>query len=145
MNDFDSAPGRAVPQEEEILRATDPHSAGGGTQRPNRIGSGAIPSDQRTIDRWFDTTAFTAPTQYTFGNSGTGILEGPGLFNVNLSLVRQFLLTERLRLNLRGEAFNSFNRANFSNPSASVGSSSAGQISATGAARVLQVAVKLDF
>jgi hypothetical protein len=45
------------------------NSTGGGTQRPNRIGSGAFPSGQRSIDHWFDPSAFVAPAQYTFGNS----------------------------------------------------------------------------
>lgn len=121
------------------------NSTGGGTQRPNRIGSGVLPASKRNIDHWFDSSAFVAPAQYTFGNSGTGILNGPGYFNVDLGLVRQFYVTERFRLDLRGEAFNAFNRANFGNPSASIGSSTAGQISSTSAARIMQVALKLNF
>ncbi|HEY9138363.1 MAG TPA: TonB-dependent receptor [Terriglobus sp.] len=120
------------------------NSAGGGTQRPNRVGSGTL-SSGRTINHWFDTTAFAAPAQYTFGNSGTGILRGPGYFNVDMTLERHILFGDRYDLNLRGEAFNTFNRANFNNPAATIGSPTAGVISSTQAARILQLAVKLSF
>jgi hypothetical protein len=120
------------------------NSAGGGTQRPNRIGSGKLASG-RTTSRYFDTSAFVAPQLYSFGNSGTGILTGPGYFNVDLTLERQFVLTERVRADLRGESFNTFNRANFNNPNATIGTTTAGVISSTQSPRVLQVALKVTF
>ena len=50
--------------------------------RPNRIADGTLPSDQRTVDRWFDTNAFVALTASTpnqiFGNSGVGVSARPG-------------------------------------------------------------------
>jgi hypothetical protein len=120
------------------------NSAGGGTQRPDRIGSGRLASG-RTTSRYFDTAAFTAPALYSFGNSGTGILIGPGYFNVDLTLERQFVVTERIRADLRGESFNTFNRANFNNPNATIGTTTAGVISSTQSPRVLQVALKVAF
>jgi len=120
------------------------NSAGGGTQRPDRIGSGRLASG-RTTSRYFDTAAFTAPALYSFGNSGTGILTGPGYFNVDLTLERQFVVTERIRADLRGESFNTFNRANFNNPNATIGTTTAGVISSTQSPRVLQVALKVTF
>ncbi|MBV9083692.1 MAG: carboxypeptidase regulatory-like domain-containing protein, partial [Acidobacteriaceae bacterium] len=59
-----------------VLGTNVSNSAGGGAQRPNRLRNGNLPSGQRTIAHWFDTSAFTAPTAFTFGNSGTGILRG---------------------------------------------------------------------
>ncbi len=120
------------------------NSSGGGTQRPNRIASGKLSSGQ-SISRWFDTSAFVAPGQFQFGNSGTGILTGPGYFNVDLTLERHIIFRERYDLNIRGESFNSFNRANFNNPGSTIGTATAGVISGTQAARILQVAVKLAF
>lgn len=128
-----------------VLGTNVSNSAGGGTQRPNRIANGNLSSNQRSIDYWFDTTAFTAPAAYTFGNSGTGILTGPSYFNVDLGVVRHFSLTERLGLDLRGEWFNAFNHANFNTPNASTGTSQAGVISSTFPARIVQLAVKLTF
>ncbi len=120
------------------------NSSGGGTQRPDRIGSGRLASG-RTTSRYFDTSSFGAPALYSFGNSGTGILRGPGCFNVDLTLERQFVLTERVRADLRGESFNTFNRANFNNPNATIGTTTAGVISSTQSPRVLQVALKVSF
>ncbi len=128
-----------------VLGTNVSNSSGGGTQRPNRIASGALPSGQRTIYDWFDTTAFVAPPLYSFGNSGTGILTGPGYFDVDLGIVRVFPITERLRLNFRAEAFNAFNRANFNAPNATIGTPSAGVIGSTLPARIMQLAAKLVF
>src|SRR5439155_21720802 len=52
--------------------------------RPDRAGSGTIASPTR--NKWFDVTAFTVPRQYKQGNSGTGILEGPGVASTDLGL-----------------------------------------------------------
>ncbi len=133
--------GRFTP----ILGTNVSNSAGGGSQRPNRIGSGILASGQQSIYDWFNTSAFIPPSAYSFGNSGTGILTGPGMFNVNMGLVRQFALSERFGLSFRAEWFNAFNRANFNNPNAVIGTAPAGVIGGTGPARILQLALKLEF
>jgi hypothetical protein len=132
--------GRFTP----ILGTNVSNSSGGGDQRPNRIGSGVL-SSGRSIYDWFNTAAFVAPPTYTFGNSGTGILTGPGLFNVNLGVTRHFVITERWATDFRFEAFNAFNRANFNNPNATIGTAQAGIISGTGPARIMQAALKVIF
>src|SRR5207237_9827744 len=74
--------------------------------RPNRIANGALSDDKRTVDQWFDTSAFVAlvntpgqvgfyPNQI-FGNSGVGILRGPGLVNLDFNLAKNFKIWERL-------------------------------------------------
>jgi hypothetical protein len=128
-----------------LLGTTVSNSAGGGTQRPDRVASGYLPAGQQTIDHWFDTAAFVAPAQFTFGNSGTGILTGPSYFNVDLGLVRHFSIRERFGLDLRGEWFNAFNHANFNSPNASIGTGQAGVISSTFPARIVQLAAKVTF
>lgn len=121
------------------------NSSGGGGQRPNRIASGILPSSQQSINQWFNTSAFVAPPAFTFGNSGTGILTGPGYFDVDLGIIRHFRLSERLGLDYRLEMFNAFNRANFGVPNATIGTASAGVISGTSAARIIQMALKVTF
>lgn len=121
------------------------NSAGGGGDRPNRIADGNLPGDQRTIDRWFDLTAFATPAQFTFGNSGRGILVGPGNFNVDAGIHRQFAISEQYKLTFRWEMFNAFNRANFGTPNAAIGNAQAGQISSTAPARIQQAALKFVF
>ena len=133
--------GRFTP----VLGTNVSNSSGGGTQRPNRVLDGNLSADQRSITHWFDTSAFVTPAQFTFGNSGTGILVAPGYFDVDLGIVRAFRITERIGLNLRGEAFNAFNHANFNAPNAAIGTAQAGVINSTQPARVVQVALRLLF
>ena len=128
-----------------ILGTNVSNQAGGGNQRPNRIGNGNLPSGQRNISHWFNTADFVAPPQYSFGNSGTGILTGPGYLDADLGLSRSFRLTERFRLTYRAEGFNAFNHANFNNPNPTIGTAPAGTISGTSPARIIQMAMKLVF
>ena len=127
------------------LAAAVSNSAGGGGDRPDRISDGNLPSSQRTIDRWFDVSAFANPAQFHFGNAGRGILAGPGVFNVDLGVHRNFQIRERIQLSFRAEMFNATNHANFGIPNATIGNAQAGQISGTAAARIMQMALKLAF
>lgn len=139
--------GRFTP----LLSANVSNASGGGNQRPNRIGNGTLPSNQRSYKDWFKLTDFVAPTQYTFGNSGTGILAGPNYFNADLGVFRSVKIAERYKLTFRAESFNTFNRVNFGLPNATIGTAIAGTISTTvtgpggSSARVLQLATKVDF
>lgn len=127
---------------------------GSGTQRADRIGNGNLPSDRRTIQRWFDITAFRTPAQYVFGNAGRDILVGPGTRQVDLALAKSFALDEKVRrsLEFRAEAFNVSNTPQFNNPAASIGAATAGIISAAGSpqtfqrtSRQIQMVMKLYF
>ena len=55
---------------------------------PDRIADGKL-SDP-TVDRWFDTSAFTTPAPFTYGNAGRNILYGPGRVNFDFSLFKEF-------------------------------------------------------
>jgi len=101
-------------------------NSGSAGQWPNRIGPGTVADS--TIQRWYNPADFVSPGNYTFGNSGRNILVGPGFATADLSLFKQLLLTERMRLDLRWEAFNALNRTNLANPVTTVDSSVAGQI-----------------
>ncbi|MEJ7605046.1 MAG: hypothetical protein WKF37_01985 [Bryobacteraceae bacterium] len=101
--------------------------------------------NQPTELRWFDTTAFTVPARGNFGNSGRNILEGPSLRTVNVSLLKNTSLTERLAVQFRVEAFNLLNTVNYDQPDNFVGSSSFGSVLSAGAPRRLQLGLKLLF
>jgi hypothetical protein len=123
----------------------DPSNTGV-TGHPDRIRNGALPAAQRDPAYWFDVTAFQAPTSFVFGNSGRGILRGPGQFNLDLGMSRTFSLTERFRLQFRGEFFNLTNTPQFDIPAFTVGATNAGVISALVAPeRQLQFALRLSF
>jgi hypothetical protein len=125
-------------------------NTGSGSQFPNRLRSGELSSDERSIDHWFDASAFAAPGQYRFGNSGRNILYGPGTKQVDLSLFKSFLFAERRRFEFRAEAFNSLNTPQFNNPNASIGFNGVAKITSAGSpttyqrtSRQIQLALKL--
>ena len=97
--------------------------------RPNRICDGRL--DNPTIDRWFDTSCFVqvADTTGTYGNSGRGIIRGPGSFNIDASLVKNTRIG-RIQTEIRIEAFNLLNHPQFANPNTTIGNSAVGTISA---------------
>ncbi|MBI4890614.1 MAG: TonB-dependent receptor [Acidobacteria bacterium] len=115
----------------------------GGADRPNRLANGALPADQRSIDRWFDTSAFQVQPQYTYGNSGRNILTGPGQKNLDLSLSKAFTLTERLRLQFRAESFNVTNTPAFARPASNLNGLGVGTITSADDPRRIQFGLKL--
>jgi TonB dependent receptor-like, beta-barrel len=114
--------------------------------RPDGLRDATLPSDQRTLQRWFDPTAFGTPALYTYGSLGRDTLFGPGRVNFDMSLIKDFKFNERVKLTFRTEAFNLFNHPQFGQPNASIGNNQAGLISGTvGNARQLQLALRLQF
>jgi hypothetical protein len=69
---------------------------------------------------WFDPLAFRQPTGVRFGTSGRNTIYGPGMWNLDFSLFRNFRLSERLQIEFKAEAFNLTNTLKFSNPGANV-------------------------
>jgi hypothetical protein len=118
----------------------------GTTERPDRIASGNLPAGQRSINRWFDVTAFPTPAQYTFGDAGRNILTGPGFHNIDLGFSRSIELVERTSLELRAEAFNLFNTPQFGLPNATLGQATTGVISSVvNPQREIQFAARIRF
>jgi hypothetical protein len=98
------------------------------------------------ISQFFNTAAFVRAPQYTFGNAGTGTIEGPGLQTVDLSLYKDFAIRERARIQFRAEAFNSLNRANFDVPGTTFGTAGFGVITGTTTSpRQLQLGLRIEF
>jgi hypothetical protein len=92
--------------------ATDDNAA-----RPNLIPGVNLYPSQRTPDQWFNPAAFGVPIPGFRGSSGRNILTGPDYKSVDFSLVKDFPIGEKRRLQFRAEVFNLFNRANFDLPS----------------------------
>lgn len=118
----------------------------GTTTRPNRICDGNI--DGRTLQHWFDTTCFVAPTSLTFGNSGRNVLRAPGRSNLDLSAQRDFRMPieHATILQFRVEAFNGLNHPQFAAPGATVGNAVNGIITATASEnRQLQLGARVTF
>ncbi len=118
--------------------------------RPNNNGtSGALSgSVESRLAKYFNTSVFSQPAPYTFGNVARtlGDIRIPGSENFDLSLFKHFTITERLTLEFRAESFNAFNTPAFGGPNASVTSSSFGVITTqANAPRQNQMALKLIF
>lgn len=95
--------------------------------------------------QWFDGSAFSQPTS-GFGNCpAQGPVVGPGYKDVDISLQKNFLFTERTRLQFRADFLNSFNHPNLGAPAHSVGSSGLGVSSTSQDARQMQFALKFYF
>ncbi|MCI0338723.1 MAG: TonB-dependent receptor, partial [Acidobacteria bacterium] len=119
----------------------------GCVQRANLVGpdNGNLPSSERRVDRWFNTSAFVVAPPNTFGNSGRNIVIGPGVNNFDLSLIKDTKLTEDITLQFRTEFFNAFNHTQFFDPVTDPTSPAFGRITLARPAREIQFAVKLIF
>ena len=102
-------------------------------QYPNVTDVKAAKLENRTIDRWFNTSAFSLPADYSFGNA-------PRFFpnirfgrtnNWDLSLAKNFVIKERLRGQFRAEFFNAFNRVQFGRANTNISSPGFGQVTGT--------------
>jgi len=135
-----------------------------GTDRPDQVGNPKLAAGQRSPSRWFNTAAFQAPpvffdAQGAFsipGSEGRNTVTGPGLAVWDLSLQRQILLTERLNLVFRTDAFNLTNHPNFDRPGtlctppsfgqgACLGTSNFGRITSAENSRQIQFSMRLNW
>jgi hypothetical protein len=119
--------------------------AAGGASRPDRIGNGN--SSNPTVERWFNVADFVpVPTgSFRFGNAGRGILNGPPRRQIDLSLMKNFLLPAEQRLQFRAEVFNAPNVADFFLPVANVDVTNAGTITRARPGRTIQFGLKYIF
>jgi hypothetical protein len=116
--------------------------------RPNNNGKSAKlsgPVDAR-LSKYFDTTVFSQPSPFTFGNVAERLpdIRTDGVRNFDLSMFKHFSVKEKLRVQFRAEFLNAFNTPRFGGPNASVTSSSFGVISSqANAPRQTQFGLKL--
>jgi hypothetical protein len=119
--------------------------AGFGTQRPNLIGDPTLTSKERSVGRWFNTSAFATAPQFTLGTSSRNPVRGPGYRNLDLAVMRRVGLPEDRALEFRCEIFNVTNTPPFGAPNGVLGSAAFGTITTAGDPRVFQLALKFLF
>jgi hypothetical protein len=102
----------------------------------------------RNGNPYFNTSLFSLPPLGSVGNSGRRFFSGPGIENYDLALQKKFRLAESKFLQLRLEAFNAFNHAQFYGPSSvdgNISSATFGRVVSAAAPRLLQIALKMVF
>ena len=121
-----------------------PGQSNNAANRPNVTGAVSYP---HTPAQWFNTAAFTAPTPGQYGNAGFDSVRGPGRDNWNISLFKNFVLSESRgsRLELRFESFNTWNHTQFNGVGNGFGSSNFGQLTSAFDPRIFQFGAKLYF
>ena len=92
----------------------------------------------------YNPAAFSLPAIGTFGNSGRNIIRGDGYRSADLSLVRNFAIRDRVKLQMRLEATNSLNQVNYQGPIMDQ-STTPGAFVAAAAPRTLQLGAKVQF
>jgi hypothetical protein len=122
--------------------------------RPDCIGSVSYPKTVTSQGiQWFNPLSFAPAANGTFGNCpAQGPVIGPGYADVDLSLQKNFPISERMRFQFRADFLNLFNHPNFAVPNDSynaivngVNSGGFGISSSTQDAREMQFALKLYF
>jgi hypothetical protein len=119
------------------------------TVRPNLAGTPVVTNNP--LGNWFvNPNVFVAPPAGSFGTVGRNSFVGPGFEDVDLALIKNTKVTERMNVQFRADAFDLLNHPNYGQPSGTVGS--VGVIQSTrfptgdsGSSRQLQMALKLQF
>jgi hypothetical protein len=95
---------------------------------------------------WFNPAAFATPAAYTFGNVGRNTIYGPGMQTLDIAMTRSFAVVDRMRLEMRAEAYNALNHSNWGTPNRFVNTPQFGSITeATTPGREFQLSARLSF
>ncbi len=121
-------------------------------QRPNAVAGVNQYATNRDPSGWLNPAAFTVPAAGTFGNLGRNTFFGPDFKQIDFSLLKDFKLGEKAKLEYRAEFFNIFNRPNFDQPNTTFNTPNFGKIFNTfgrtlglGTSRQIQMALRLSF
>lgn len=135
----------------------DRANTGVGGQRPNAVGPAVEPRD---LGCWYYTSsnatcrallpnqadAFVLPAQFTYGNAGRNTLRGDGLVQFDMSVIKNFRVTESKSFDFRAQVFNLTNTTSFNSPSGSVNLATGGLVTSTrNKARVFEFGLKFNY
>ena len=121
--------------------------------RISLTGDPNLPGGEQTFSRNFRTETVSPPAVGTIGNAARTSIRMPGFHNWDLTAAKTFHLTEKVRLQLRGEFFNAFNHTQFSAYDTAARfdgqnrqvNTRLGEITAARAPRLIQLALRLTF
>ncbi len=120
--------------------------------RPDYIGGVAVNSNYRQTLQYLNPAAFrrvpvssVSGATLRAGNVGYGAVRGPGRWNVDFSLAKNFSVSEQIQLQVRGDMFNFFNRTNFTRVETRIDRGNFGRLLGTAGARVVQLNARLSW
>jgi hypothetical protein len=134
--------GKTRFQSGQYLTVTGNTSIGG--RRADYVG-GDISISGRNEDRWFNTDAFVPAPDTRRGNAAIGMIEGPRLYQWDVSLRKGFRLGGTRIVRFDADVFNVFNRVNFTNPNTSVTASDFGRINNANIPRQTQLSLRFQW
>jgi hypothetical protein len=125
-----------------VTAAAGPLNANGSQQTGNQVApvqiingqpvsTGGTCASGNLACHYFNPAAFAVPADGVYGNTNRNEFRGPGYFNINLSLAREFRISERVTFHLRADATAFTNTPHFANPNATVGGANFGIITGT--------------
>jgi hypothetical protein len=128
-------------------------TGGGDGARVVVLDNPILPKGERTIQRHFRTEVFARPAQGTWGNAPRDVIRGPGLNSWDISLFKNFPVTEAARFQFRWELYNAFNHAQFQgvdttarfDPAGTQVNGRFGALTSTGPGRVMQGSLRFSF
>ena len=127
-----------------VIMGGNPANTSRGVIRPNLTGDPNLPSDERSVTSWFDTSAFSAPAAFTFGNAPRNAVEGPGRKLVDVNVQKHVEIGSRT-IEFRLDLFNALNTPQFNPPGRIFGTPAFGTITSTGPAREIQLGMRFTF
>jgi hypothetical protein len=120
--------------------------------RPDYVGGDVYKSDYRETLQYLDRSAFAlvplgdvSRATIRPGNVGNGAIRNPGAVNFDLSIAKNFSVTERTRLQIRSDMFNALNHTNLNGLRTSLNDAFFGQLLGTAGARVIQLNARFSF
>ncbi|MCU1247892.1 MAG: hypothetical protein JWQ49_921 [Edaphobacter sp.] len=126
-----------------------PNVAGvsGFTSYASKLRSGQLTTSPRTLNAWFDTSAFQIAAPFTLGNDSRNEpdIRTPGSTDYDLGLNRSQAFGENLKVQFRAEAFNLTNTPLYDAPNSTVGSPNFGRILGGSNNRVLQLGLRISY
>ncbi|MEX2264922.1 MAG: TonB-dependent receptor [Bryobacteraceae bacterium] len=131
-----------------VRTGQDRANVGKTNERPDVLRNPNLPSGERTVDRWFDTSTFVLPASFTFGNAGAYLVTDDGRQVFDISIAKKFRVAESHSVEVRGEFFNFPNHTNFNAPGSGgyvMQTPGFGVINGTTPARQIQFALRYAF
>jgi hypothetical protein len=96
-----------------VVLGTDNANIGAGPSQRANVSGDPNTNAPHIAQQWFNTSVFSMPAAFTFGNAGRNIVFGDNEVNVDMSLQKETRINERFRLQFRAEMYNIFNHTNF--------------------------------